>query len=61
MNYILKHTQLEDDGHRSIHIHDVKKDQTLIYYPEEISHVDRQLQEFLFTKLKGINEGDYDT
>ncbi|MFC7319274.1 hypothetical protein [Halobacillus campisalis] len=61
MDYILKHTELEDDGHRSIHILDVKKEQALIYYPEEISHVDHQLKEFLFTKLKDINEGHYDT
>ncbi|MGP4074841.1 hypothetical protein [Halobacillus sp. K22] len=60
MDYILRRTELEEDGHRSIHILDIKKAQYLIYYPEEISHVDHKLRTFLFPRLKGINEGHYD-
>jgi|GEM_PF-5153319 len=60
MDYILRRTELEEDGHRSIHILDIRKAQYLIYYPEEISHVDTKLREFLFTKLKGINDGQHD-
>ncbi|MCA1010699.1 hypothetical protein [Halobacillus halophilus] len=60
MDYILTRTELENDGHRSIHILDIRKAQHLIYYPEEISHLEQSLRTFLFTRLKGINEGQYD-